>query len=232
MYDLITYNNVSFSDFHTYWDSSKIFGTPEKQVEYYEVIGRSGDLSISKDRYKNKTISIDCFIRSDFVRNYTNLLNFLLSTNGYNRLETTKEPDIFRMAQFVSEVEPNTGAFLKYGNFTLQFNCKPQKWLKSGELPVEITDSITLINNYMEAKPLIEVVGTGSIIINDSALALDTNTSTTFIDCDIQDAYEGTINRNGNLTITNNFPVLKSGENTISMTGFDSVKLYPRWWRL
>lgn len=232
MYDILTFNGVSFFDFRTYYSSSEIFGTPEKQVEFFEIPGRSGDLSISQDRFKNKVIPYNCFIRENFVDNFNNLMNFLLAQEGYQRLENTKEPDVYRMAQYINELEPDTGAFLKYGSFTLNFNCKPQKWLKTGETPIPVNDSITVINpTYYNAKPLLEVTGTGTITINDSVLTLDTNTGITIIDCDMQDAYEGTINRNGNLTIQNGFPVLTSGENEVSVSGC-TINLIPRWWRL
>lgn len=232
MYDILTFNDVSFFDFGAYYDSSEIFGTPEKQVEFFEIPGRNGDLSISQDRFKNKTIPYNCFIRENFVENFDNLMNFLLSQEGYQRLENTKEPDIYRMAQFVSELEPKTGAFLKYGNFTLNFNCKPQKWLKSGENAIPIDSSSIVLNpTNFNAKPLIQVSGVGSIQIGSSILTLDTNTGITTIDCDMQNAYEGSINRNGNLTIQNGFPVLVPGRNNVSVNGC-TIDLIPRWWRL
>lgn len=232
MYDVLTFNGVSFADYGTFYDSSQIFITPEKQTEFFEIPGRSGDLSISQNRYANVSIPYNCFIRKDFVINYTNLMNFLLSQDGYGRLENTREADVYRMAQFVSENEPSTGAFLKYGSFTLTFNCKPQKWLKSGENPIYVGSSLVLVNpTQFDAKPLIAVTGTGTITINDIAMELDTNTSTTYIDCDMQDAYEGTINRNGNLTVEDGFPVLKSGANEVTVDGC-TIYITPRWWRL
>lgn len=232
MYDVLTFNGVSFADYNTFYDSSQIFVTPEKQTEFFEIPGRSGDLSIFQNRYANVSIPYDCFIRKNFIENYTNLMNFLLSQDGYGRLENTKEADVYRMAQFVSPTEPETGAFLKYGTFTLTFNCKPQKWLKTGEIATYVDSSVTLLNpTRFEAKPLIAVTGTGSITINGKALTLSTNTSTTYIDCDIQDAYEGTTNRNGDLTVPNGFPTLTAGTNTISVSGC-TINLYPRWWRL
>lgn len=232
MLDVLTFNGQSFADFETFWDGSQLFGTPEKQVEFFEVPGRSGDLSITQNRFKNKSVSINCFIRQDFVKNHSNLMNYLLSQEGYGRLESSKEPDIYREAQYVADLEPQTGAFLHYGTFTLTFNCKPQKWLKSGEKAIEIDSSDIVINpTLFDAKPLIEVTGTGRIVINNSVLDLAQNTSTTFIDCDIQDCYEGTINRNKDLTITNGFPRLNPGENQVSVTDC-TIKLYPRWWKL
>lgn len=230
--DVITFNGTSFRDFNTYWDGAELFSTPSKDVTFFSIPGRNGDLSISNGRYNNVERNVNCFIRNNFRENYNSLINFLYSQEGYKRFESTKEPDVFQMAQFISQIEPTTGAFLKYGSFTLTFNFKPQKWLKMGENAIEITNAISIINPTSQtALPLIEVVGTGSITINSSVLTLSQNTSTTIIDCETQDCYEGTINRNANLTIVGGFPVLTK-ENDISVSGFTSVKLYPRWWRL
>lgn len=230
--DVITFNGTSFRDFNTYWDGAELFSTPSKDVTFFSIPGRNGDLSISNGRYNNVERNVNCFIRNNFRENYNSLINFLYSQEGYKRFESTKEPDVFQMAQFISQIEPATGAFLKYGSFTLTFNFKPQKWLKMGENAIEIDSSISLVNPTSQtALPLIEVVGTGSITINSSVLTLANNTSTTVIDCETQDCYEGTINRNSDLTIVGGFPVLTK-ENEISVSGFTSVKLYPRWWRL
>lgn len=228
----LKYNNTPFSNFATFYDGSQLFDVPNKDITFYAIPGRNGDLSISNNRYNNIEIKVDCFIKENFKENYSNLINFLSSQEGYCRFETTQEDDIFRMAQFVSSVQPETGAFLKYANFELVFNCKPQKYLKSGETGISVSGSSTITNPcLMASKPLIEVTGTGTIIINNSILELETNTSKTYIDCDIQDAYEGTINRNPDLTITNGFPVLNSGENDVSVSGC-SIVVYPRWWKL
>lgn len=228
----MVFNGVNLIDYGTHSDDSQFFTTPAKEVEFFSIPGRNGDLSISKDKYSNLTKNVKCFIREDFKKNYSALMDYLYSVEGYGRIEYDAEPDIFMQGQFVDAIEPQTGAFLHYGSFTLTFNCKPEKWYKSGEVPVVINDTTTLINpSRQQAKPLIECVGTGSIIINDSEITLDANTSVVYIDCDLEDAYEGTINRNPNISLINGFPKLVE-ENTISMTGFTSVKLYPRWWRI
>ena len=53
----------------------------------------------------------------------------------------------------------------------------------------------------------------------------------TYIDIDIEDAYYGSINRNGNMTITNDFPTLNVGDISIENTFSDAI-MYARWWRL
>lgn len=230
--ETITFGGKSFSDFNVFWSGSDLFVTPDKDVSFFSIPGRSGDLSIFNNRFNNVEIDIECFCRTHFKRDYTNLVNYLYGVDGYQRFETSHEPDIYRLASFVKKVEPETGSFLKSGKFVLTFNFKPQKWLKSGEMPIKISNSANLVNpTGFDALPLIEVEGTGSITINDSMLSLANNTSVTFIDCDIQDCYEGTINRNPDLTIVGGFPVLQK-ENTITVSGFTSCKVYPRWWQI
>lgn len=238
MINTIRFNNNDLTSVYgVSYDGSQLFDTPDKDVTFFPIPGKNGDLSISNDRFNNIEISINCFIRTNFKENYSNLINFLASQEGYGRLETSTEDDIYREAAFVKGIQPDTGAFLKYGQFTLVFNCKPQKWLKSGEVAINLTTTTTTVNNptNFTAKPLFEMVSTGKITVGSNAVQLTANTSTTFIDSEIQDAYEGTINRNGDLIITNGFPVLVSGNNTITLssrgTGF-TLKMYPRWWKL
>lgn len=228
----LTFGNISLSDYDCFYDGSQLWRKPEKMVDFYSVPGRNGDVSVSQNKYSNITRPFSCHIRKDWATNYDALINALSAIEGYARFETSEEPDVYMMASFTDEIQPNLWQFNERGTFTLNFNFKPQKWLKSGENAVEITGSLSLVNpTNHPSLPLIEVVGTGSITINSSVLTLANNTSTTFIDCEIQDAWEGSINRNGDLTIQGGFPVL-TAENEITVEGFTSVNLYPRWWRL
>ena len=228
----LTFNGISLVDYQCFYDGSQLWRKPERLVEKCSVIGRNGDLIIDQGSYSNITRPFNCFIRKDVIKNYNSLIDALSNTKGYGRLETTEEPDVYYMASFVDEIQPDLWQFNEKGTFTLNFDFKPQKWLKMGENAIEIDSTISLVNPTSQiALPLIEVTGTGSIAINDSTLTLANNTSTTIIDCETQDCYEGTINRNSDLTIVGGFPVLEK-ENDISISGFTKVLLYPRWWRL
>ena len=229
--ETLTFNGISLSDFACYYDGSQLWRKPERLVEKMSVVGKNGDLIIDQGSYSNITRPIRCFITHDFIKNYSSLLDALTSVEGYGRLESTEEPEVYYMASFVDEIQPDLWQFNERGVFTLNFDFKPQKWLKSGENAIGITTSLTLINPTSQtALPLIEVSGTGTITINDSTLTLANNTSTTIIDCETQDCYEGTINRNSDLTVVGGFPVLKK-ENSISVSGC-TINLIPKWWRL
>lgn len=229
----INFAGVDFRDFNTFFDGSKVFVKPNKDVENVSVVGRNGDLILSNNRFENIDITIPCFIRNDFIKNYSALIDFLTTTEGYQKLETTEEPNTYRLAQFVKGVNPKTGAWMKYGSFDLVFNCKPQIFLNEGDNDIDVVSGDVLLNpTYKTSKPLIKVRGTGNITINNRTLTLNQNTGQTFIDCDIQDAYQETINRNGDLVINSEFPVLYSGENTVTFDGFTEVKIMPRWWKI
>lgn len=229
----LTFNGRALSDFGCFFDGSKAFGKPEKDVDFVSVPGRSGDLSFSNNRYMNISVVFPCFIRENFKANYSALINYLSSQSGYLRLEYSTEPDIYREGAFVGSVEPETGSFNTSGRFNLSFNCKPQKWLRTGETWQTITSGATVTNpTLMLAKPQFVVFGTGSLTIGDNSVELTRNTSSARIDSDLQDAYQGTINRNPYLNVTNGFPVLEPGDNTVTFTGFSEVRIQPRWWRL
>lgn len=229
---VFTFGEVNLADYQCTYDGSELWRIPEKLVDTYSIPARNGDVIISQKKYSNITRPFSCYIRKDWVKNYNSLVNALSSIEGYARLETTEEEDVFVMASFHSGIEPSMWQFNERGTFTLNFDCKPQKWLKSGENAIFIDSSKVLMNpTSQSAFPLIKVTGTGTITVNSSVLTLSQNTSTTIIDCETQDCYEDSINRNGDLTINGGFPVLVKGENTVSVDGC-TIELIPRWWRL
>ena len=134
--DELSYNGKNFSEFNTFFDGSKAFGSPEKDYELVEIMGRNGSLSIYNDRFKDILLPFPCFVRSAFLTHYRQLVEFLNSQHGYLRLETSKEPNHFRKALFQGIVEPQTTPFNHGGQFTINFLAKPQRFLKSGETPV------------------------------------------------------------------------------------------------
>ena len=132
----LTYGNKNLSDFGAYYDSHSAFGSPERDVELVEVAGKNGALIIDNDRYRNIELTFNCYIHRGFLGSYRSLMAYLQSLKGYNRLEISQEPNHFRMASFNMGSQPTPNQFHKSGQFPVVFNCKPQRFLKSGETPV------------------------------------------------------------------------------------------------
>lgn len=236
MRNWIIFNGKSLKDFGVYISGSGTYNSPERDIEKIEIPGRDGDLTIDNGRYKNIPLSYPAFIYENFSENVEALRNFLLSQKGYVRLEDTYHPKEFRKARYSGGFETTPIDELYAGEFTLNFDCYPQRFLKEGEQVINVTAATTIINQYLtEAKPLIRAYGTGSFTINGIAVQITAANIYTDIDCDLQEAYKNTLatNCNGNIVLTNGkFPTLVSGSNSISISGITKLEIQPRWWVL
>lgn len=224
------FNGKDFADFGVHVDESKAFGSPEKDYELVEIMGRNGNLSIYNDRFKDITLPFPCFIRTGFIEKYRSLLAYLNSQTGYQRLETEKEPNHFRKALFQGIVDPQTTAFNHGGFFTVNFLAHPQRFLKSGEIPVSASE---LWNpTYFDSHPLIRCYGNGSLTINSQTITVTSNPyDYVDIDCDIMDAFCGANNANSYVSFDTDSVVLRSGTNGISHD-MTKVEITPRWYEI
>lgn len=234
MKNYISFAGVDSTEFNIGISGSGTFDAPERDIEQISVPGRNGDLLIDNKRFKNMPITYPAFISKNFQQNFDAFKAFMLKNVGYQRLEDTYHPNYFRMAEFRGPLNPDVKVLNIAGEFDLKFNCKPQLWLKSGEEPIELTESATINNPTLyESKPLIRVYGTGSISFGGETLTVTSADVYTDLDCEAMEAYKGVTNCNSNITLSGNeFPVLSSGENEIVISGFSQVIFTPRWWTI
>ncbi len=232
--DYLVFGTTNTKEYSVGIYGNKLADPPEREYEYVSVPGKNGDLIIDKGRYKNKTIPYKAYIIDKYAANVMGLRNALLTQKGYQRLEDTINPDEFRMAQVIPFEVDEVGV-LRAGEFTIEFNCKPQRFLKSGELPITYSAAGNIFNITNEsAKPLIRVYGSGSgtVGIGSETITISSISSYVDIDCEIMNAFKGATNCNGNVSFTDNI-VLKPGLNGISFTGnITSVVITPRWFRI
>lgn len=115
-------------------------------------------------------------------------------------------------------------------------NAKPQRFLKSGDIPVIVRTTSKLRNpTGFKSLPIIKVNGSGkgNLRIGDYVITISNISSYLTIDSELQDAYKGTTNCNSLVTLSNGFPKLIKGENEISFSGgITSVEVIPKWWTL
>lgn len=237
MLGYFTVNGKSSKDFKVYLTDASAYGIAERDVEVVSVKGKNGDLTLDNGRYKNKKFEYPAIIIDNFKVNYNALINYLSAQKGYVRLEDSFYPEIFVLARYVGDNDPKkTSNEGTKGTFKLAFDRKPQRFLKSGEQPIEITSSITLLNEYPQtANPLIRAYGTGTFTIGGVSVQITSADGYTDIDCDLEEAYKDTLatNCNDNIVLTSGeFPSLVSGDNAISMDGITKLVIYPRWWIL
>ena len=221
-------------DFNTWISGGGTYGSPVREVKAVSVPGRNGDIFIDNGRYENINIEYASFIPKDFDYNMGALRAFLSSLRGYKRLEDTYHPEEYRLALFSTGIEPKTTTLNRAGSFSLAFNCKPQRFLKSGEIPVTFSDDAAIMNETLyEAEPVVRAFGTGTLTIGDVSVHVTTADGYTDIDSRIQEAYKGSTNCNANIVLTDGvFPTIKPGLNEVEFTGFSSIQITPHWWTL
>lgn len=139
----LTYAGKNLADFGVYFDSSQIFNKPEKLFNSFAVPNRNGNLMSSLRKFNNIEIVYSCYIKENFADNYNNLIDYLTSFDTYQKLENSVEPLSYRMGIYHAETLVDTGQFLKGGQFSLSFDCKPQNFFNSG-------DELTQVNVYSD----------------------------------------------------------------------------------
>ena len=233
----IIFDGKSLADFKLYCSGDKTFSAPQRNVDLITIPGRNGSLVRDKGTFANITVEYSCWIPSNFRGNVEALRNYLLSKAGYKRLEDTYDPDTFRLAVFQGPLDVSAYYSSTFGSFTLQFQARPERFLKSGETVIALTAGSNTITNptLFKSKPLIEVSGNedANISVGDKVITLTDDVSQMFIDVENLNAYgpNGT-NLNNKIEVTdkNKWFELEPGENTVYVNGFTYVNLTPRWW--
>lgn len=225
-------------DIGVYISGNGVYNAPERDYEMVSIPGKNGQLAIDHGRYENIEVTYPCFIwantQQEFREKMRTIRAKLTSKLGYKRLEDTYHPDEYRMAIYKAGIEVDPVYYNRAGEFELTFDCKPQRFLKSGENQVTVANNGTITNpTLFESLPIIETQGAGTLTINNSTITI-TNTGKTILDSEMMEAY---MEENGaiipkNDSVSGEFPKLQSGANTVSRTGITSVKITPRWWTL
>ena len=204
-------------------------------VNAQTISGRNGDLIWETGSYENRGASASCFcLQKDVEKAISSAGRFLMGKKGYRRLETSDDPDHYWMARV--ENSPQIAMRLRtLAPFEIGFDCKPQRFVKSGENAVVFQQKGSLFNQYGQiALPFITLYGqgVGRLTIGDCVVEVKTLDGTLYLDSDTQNAY----NDNGNQNLNINapvFPVLGDGEIPIAFSGgIERVEIIPRWWEL
>lgn len=233
----LTFDNYNSLSYNIYISGEGVYNAPERAVNMVQIPGKNGALAMDEGRFENIEVIYPAGTfgdtQTDFAGNVSAFRNILCSRYSYVRLTDEYHPDEFRLALYKSGLEANPTRYNTAGEFDIVFDCKPQRFLTSGETVTTMTASGTITNpTQFESKPLIVVTGTGTLTVNGVAITL--TVSPTTIDCETMEAYNGTTSRNSTITLSpNRFPVLSPGSNSITKTsGITKIQITPRWWRI
>ena len=235
----IIYNGRSSRSIGLEVETFPAYEMPKRSYEKVHVPGRNGDLIFDNGSWENAKRTYIVAIGSYEIPYYefaNKLSEWLHSTSTYARLEDSYEPDYYRLAAFLEE-SSLTNIYNHGGEMSLEFDCKPQRFLKIGDDPVVVTKSGTKLQNptQFESLPIIHVFGSGSgtITVGTTSITISSIGTEIVLDSEIQDAYLGTANRNSAITAKNGFPSLDVGTTTITFNGgISRVEVIPKWFTL
>lgn len=142
------------------------------------------------------------------------------------------DTETFRLAYFKGPFDVEN-RFTRAGKFELEFHCRPERFLISGNTAVSVASGDTIENpTAYKAKPLIHIEGSGDgiLAVGSTTMSFEGITDYLNIDSDTMDVYRLTSENRSSL-MTGDFPVLEPGDNTVSYSGgISSVTITPRFW--
>lgn len=148
-------NNVDLSQYGVMIEHYPTEVHAQRKVDSISIPGRNGDLIFPQNAFNNVIQSIDIAIKPCGGRtideNISRVCDAVLSPKGYLRLECdgwTKHngENIFRLGYYSGTLDLQN-ILAKYGKTSLKFNCKPQRYLKSGENTLELDSGIEYLKN-------------------------------------------------------------------------------------
>ena len=246
IFNSLTFDEINSLDKGIYITGQAVYNAPERVVEMVSVPGRNGNIAIDEGHFENieVTYPAGCFAKNqiDFAAKIGEFRNILASRYQYKRIEDDYNPDEFRMGLYKSGLDVNSVSYNRAGEFNIVFDCKPQRWLKSGETSETYTATGTIENpTDFPARPLLVVTGAGILTVGDQTLTIVDGSGANqviYIDCESMEAWEevggGKVSRNDYIQNAGQaFPSLDGGENDIILgTGITKVEITPRWWRI
>lgn len=178
IFNWLTFGGVSSADYGIYITGEGVYNAPERAVELTQIPGRNGAIPIDLGRWENIEVvypaSTGTMSQADFRTALSDFRNAIASQRGYQRLEDTYHPDEYRMGLFVNGLEVEPTAQGRAGEFDLVFNCKPQRFLTSGETAVAVANGGSIDNpTELDASPLLAIEGYGAVSFAGYSVEVD-----------------------------------------------------------
>lgn len=171
----ITFGNVTSSTYGIYISGEGQFNAPERDAEVVTIPGRNGAFILDKGRYENITVTYPAFCYSStyaaFISNIDNFRNALASQTGYKKLSDTFHANEYRMGAFIGGLEVDPILYNSGAKFDITFECKPQRFLSSGDTSTAVANNGTVTNPTLyPSSPLLEVKGSGTINLGSAEI--------------------------------------------------------------
>lgn len=227
-------NGINSQAYGVYISEAGTYDAPVRNYDNFQIPGRSGDLIIDRGTFSNVEITYQAFIQSNFGERFREWRNFLAKQSGYLRIADTFHTGEYRKGKLRENIKIISTAQDQIGAFAMIFDCAPQRYLNSGEEPVEFTESGSISNEYQPSDPVIRVYGHGEVGIGSQIITIASHPYEYIdIDSEIMDCHYGSTNCNQYVSPMEQYPKLATGATGITLgEEITMVEITPRWWML
>lgn len=199
----------------------------KRDIETIKIAGRNGNIHIDNGTYESYDISIVCILTD---MSAIDTLKSLLQGTGILELSTVPNREF--EATVMNQVD-----FSKYltllREFVIQFEISPISKSKVETIVTKTANGTFAVGGTFGISPILEIKGsgTGSIILNNTAIHLtDLSETAIIIDCDLMNATQGLNSSNSQINC-DKFPSLIIGINNLTMIGITEIKIrYKEGW--
>ena len=216
-YKTFTFDGQNSGAYGVYISGNAVYNSPERDVEMVTIPGRNGAFALDNGRFENIEVTFPAGTFDEdqpgFADKLSAFRNMLASRKGYCRLEDDYNPDEYRLAIYKNGLEVSPVPFQRASEFNIVFDCKPQRYLTSGETAISVDSGDTVTNpTLFDAKPQLQVWGYGDISINSETIKVVSE----YVG-DVVLYPQTTISTGGSLPLTQTFSVeaqkLNNGDN-------------------
>ena len=210
-----TFGGVSTTTYSVIVEGAGDYSGAKRAVEMVSIPGRNGAFALDKGYFENEPVEYDVLIQgatqATFETAVSSFRNAILSKTGYQRLTDTYHPNEYRMAVYSGGFDEEPTFHGKGASFKVKFDCKPQRWLTSGETATAVASGGTVTNpTLFPSSPLLAVKGYGDIDINGGLIS-----ATSRAYGNIQVAASKVISNSDWLIITIDDALLNAGDNIV-----------------
>lgn len=211
------------------------FPLPKHRYETFDIQDGDGQLVEDLGTFEDVKVDVEFnFIDRDNIHiKVTKILNWLNKIDDY-KLYFADDIERHYKVKMVEYTDIERQLKVK-GIFTISFICEPYKYYNQNSLISITTNNYSFysINELVyNARPLIKVFGSGDITltINNEDILLKSISNHIILNSTLMEAYNNNNVDNLNNKMNGEFPILKSGLNTISWIGsVTKIEITPNW---
>lgn len=190
----LVFGDIDSGSYGVFISGEGAYNSPRRRGESVLIPGRNGALFFDEGAFENISVIYQAFVAAGNAHTFglkmRELRSMFGSKKGYQRLEDTYHPDEFRLGIFREGVTTEPTTYNTAGRFNLEFDCKPQRFLVSGEQTFVFSENGILTNpTPFESSPIIRVVGNGTVAIGPYQFTVFGSTSTITIDSEVMEVY-------------------------------------------